>query len=85
MTQQYTPISEAGSGSTPADALPVIDLSLAEGSPDDRRRLHDELRAAATGVGFFQLVGHGVTPEEPPRSRRPCAPSSRSPKPTGSP
>ncbi|RGD58866.1 isopenicillin N synthase family oxygenase [Kitasatospora xanthocidica] len=71
MTQQYTPISETGTGTgspsaeaPSADALPVIDLSLADGSPEDRRRLHDELRAAATGVGFFQLVGHGVTPEE---------------------
>ncbi|MFI5530670.1 isopenicillin N synthase family dioxygenase [Kitasatospora sp. NPDC051853] len=44
--------------------LPVIDLSLADGSADDRSRLHDALRAAATEVGFFQLVGHGVTPEE---------------------
>ncbi|CAM5615457.1 isopenicillin N synthase family dioxygenase [Kitasatospora aureofaciens] len=70
MTQQYTPISGtgiSGTGSTPEahpEALPVIDLSLADGTPEDRRRLHDELRAAATGVGFFQLVGHGVTQEE---------------------
>ncbi|GAA3029902.1 isopenicillin N synthase family oxygenase [Kitasatospora albolonga] len=44
--------------------LPVIDLSLADGSADDRALLHDALRAAATEVGFFQLIGHGVTPEE---------------------
>ncbi|BFV60079.1 isopenicillin N synthase family oxygenase [Kitasatospora sp. CMC57] len=44
--------------------LPVIDLSLADGSADDRARLHDALRAAATEVGFFQLTGHGVTAGE---------------------
>ncbi|MFJ4191140.1 isopenicillin N synthase family dioxygenase [Kitasatospora sp. NPDC089509] len=73
MTHQYAPVS--GTGSTPEalpgdlpqalpESLPVIDLSLADRSLEDRRRLHDELRAAATGVGFFQLVGHGITPEE---------------------
>ncbi|MER5864911.1 2-oxoglutarate and iron-dependent oxygenase domain-containing protein [Kitasatospora sp. NPDC002040] len=44
--------------------LPVIDLSLADGSAADRTRLHDSLRAAATEVGFFQLTGHGVTAGE---------------------
>ncbi|WP_457032912.1 isopenicillin N synthase family dioxygenase [Kitasatospora sp. P5_F3] len=44
--------------------LPVIDLSLADGSADDRARLHDTLRGAATEVGFFQLTGHGVTAGE---------------------
>lgn len=44
--------------------LPVIDLSLADGSDEDRTRLHDTLREAATGVGFFQLVGHGITEAE---------------------
>lgn len=44
--------------------LPVIDLALADGSPADRARLHGTLRAAATDVGFFQLIGHGVTEGE---------------------
>lgn len=44
--------------------LPVIDLSLADGSDQERARLRETLRAAATGVGFFQLVGHGVTATE---------------------
>jgi isopenicillin N synthase-like dioxygenase len=48
------------SRSAVSDALPVIDLSLADGSAEDRSGLHDALRAAATDVGFFQLVGHGV-------------------------
>jgi isopenicillin N synthase-like dioxygenase len=47
-----------------AGALPVVDLSLADRSPEDRARLHETLREAATGVGFFQLVGHGVTETE---------------------
>ncbi|WP_441246801.1 isopenicillin N synthase family dioxygenase [Kitasatospora sp. McL0602] len=44
--------------------LPVVDLSLAAGSPADRAGLHDALRHAATEVGFFQLTGHGVTQAE---------------------
>ncbi|GAA2236574.1 MULTISPECIES: isopenicillin N synthase family dioxygenase [Kitasatospora] len=45
-------------------ALPVIDLSLADGGAEDRALLHRNLREAATEVGFFQLTGHGVTPAE---------------------
>ncbi|WP_371496013.1 isopenicillin N synthase family oxygenase [Kitasatospora sp. NBC_00374] len=44
--------------------LPVIDLSLADGTEEDRARLHDALRSAATEVGFFQLTGHGITADE---------------------
>ena len=62
MTQQ-APSTPSISGA-PAAGLPVIDLSLADGSAADRARLHDELRAAATEVGFFQLTGHGVTAGE---------------------
>ncbi|WP_344465757.1 isopenicillin N synthase family dioxygenase [Kitasatospora kazusensis] len=50
--------------STPTTGLPVVDLSLADGSAADRARLHDTLRAAATEVGFFQLTGHGITKAE---------------------
>ncbi|WP_371482564.1 isopenicillin N synthase family dioxygenase [Kitasatospora sp. NBC_00315] len=65
MTQQApTPSPGTTPDGPPAAALPVIDLSLAAGSARERARLHDDLRAAATGVGFFQLVGHGVTPAE---------------------
>ncbi|AUG76407.1 oxidoreductase [Kitasatospora sp. MMS16-BH015] len=49
---------------TPADGLPVVDLSLADGTPADRARLHETLRHAATEVGFFQLTGHGVPAAE---------------------
>lgn len=42
--------------------LPVIDLSAADQGPAARARLHRELHAAAHDVGFFQLVGHGITP-----------------------
>ena len=44
--------------------LPVIDLSAADGGPTARARLHAELHSAAHDVGFFQLVGHGITPAE---------------------
>ncbi|MEU1624431.1 2-oxoglutarate and iron-dependent oxygenase domain-containing protein [Streptomyces sp. NPDC020096] len=44
--------------------LPVIDLSAASRGPAERARLHAELHSAAHDVGFFQLVGHGITPAE---------------------
>jgi isopenicillin N synthase-like dioxygenase len=50
---------------SPTDGgLPVVDLSLADRSAEDVERLHGTLRAAATEVGFFQLVGHGITEAE---------------------
>ena len=49
----------------PDPGLPVIDLSLADGlRAKDRARCTSTLRAAATEVGFFQLIGHGVTAAE---------------------
>ncbi|QIJ63296.1 isopenicillin N synthase family oxygenase [Streptomyces sp. JB150] len=44
--------------------LPVIDLSDAHAGPGARAAFRDRLHAAARDVGFFQLVGHGVTEEE---------------------
>ncbi|MFI2642771.1 isopenicillin N synthase family dioxygenase [Streptomyces sp. NPDC018610] len=44
--------------------LPVIDLAAADRGPAERARLHDLLHSAAHDVGFFQLVGHGVTQAE---------------------
>ncbi|MDF3300492.1 isopenicillin N synthase family dioxygenase [Streptomyces tropicalis] len=46
------------------DQLPIIDLSDADRGPEARARLHDRLHGAAHDVGFFQLVGHGVTAAE---------------------
>ncbi|MFD9002773.1 isopenicillin N synthase family dioxygenase [Streptomyces sp. NPDC059582] len=44
--------------------LPIIDLSAAARGPQARALLHARLHSAAHDVGFFQLVGHGVTEEE---------------------
>ncbi|MFF4168735.1 isopenicillin N synthase family dioxygenase [Streptomyces sp. NPDC001744] len=44
--------------------LPVVDLSAADRGPQARRLLHAQLHSAAHDVGFFQLVGHGVTEAE---------------------
>ncbi|MEU7034811.1 2-oxoglutarate and iron-dependent oxygenase domain-containing protein [Streptomyces sp. NPDC046237] len=44
--------------------LPIVDLSAADRGPKDRRLLHAQLHSAAHDVGFFQLVGHGVTDAE---------------------
>ncbi|MEU4033377.1 isopenicillin N synthase family dioxygenase [Streptomyces collinus] len=50
---------------TPSYAqLPIIDLSAADRGPQARALLHAQLHSAAHDVGFFQLVGHGVTPAE---------------------
>ncbi|MEU6809077.1 2-oxoglutarate and iron-dependent oxygenase domain-containing protein [Streptomyces sp. NPDC046831] len=46
------------------DQLPIIDLAAADRGPEARALLHAQLHSAAHDVGFFQLVGHGVTPEE---------------------
>ncbi|MFF8402675.1 isopenicillin N synthase family dioxygenase [Streptomyces sp. NPDC014846] len=46
------------------DQLPIIDLSAADGDPRARALLHAQLHSAAHDVGFFQLVGHGVTRAE---------------------
>lgn len=45
-----------------ASSLPVLDLARWSGSPADRADLADQLDRAASDVGFFQLVGHGVPP-----------------------
>ncbi|MGF1426109.1 isopenicillin N synthase family dioxygenase [Kitasatospora sp. LaBMicrA B282] len=58
MSQQHTPLSPSTS------ALPVIDLAAASGTPEQRAALHAELLRAATEVGFFHLVGHGITEQE---------------------
>ncbi|WP_329559668.1 isopenicillin N synthase family oxygenase [Streptomyces uncialis] len=44
--------------------LPVIDLSAADRGPQARALLHAQLHDAAHRVGFFQLVGHGVSDAE---------------------
>ncbi len=41
--------------------LPIVDMSLLDGDADDQARFRDELRRATHEVGFFYLVGHGVT------------------------
>ncbi|MEU6069131.1 MULTISPECIES: isopenicillin N synthase family dioxygenase [Streptomyces] len=46
------------------DQLPIIDLSAADRGPQARALLHAQLHSAAHDVGFFQLVGHGVTRAE---------------------
>ncbi|MEW1694249.1 2-oxoglutarate and iron-dependent oxygenase domain-containing protein [Streptomyces sp. NPDC091278] len=44
--------------------LPIVDLSAADRGPQARGLLHAQLHSAAHDVGFFQLVGHGVTEAE---------------------
>jgi isopenicillin N synthase-like dioxygenase len=50
--------------------LPVLDLSLLDQGPDEAARFRDELRAATHDVGFFYLIGTGVTPELEERLHR---------------
>ncbi|MFF4254202.1 isopenicillin N synthase family dioxygenase [Streptomyces sp. NPDC001663] len=49
------------------DLLPIIDLSAADRGPQARALLHSQLHSAAHDVGFFQLVGHGVSQAETER------------------
>ncbi|MFH9826882.1 isopenicillin N synthase family dioxygenase [Streptomyces bobili] len=44
--------------------LPIIDLSAVGRGPQARALLHARLHSAAHDVGFFQLVGHGVSEAE---------------------
>jgi len=44
--------------------LPLIDLSLLDGSAEDQQRFRTELRRATHEVGFFYLVGHGVDDDQ---------------------
>ncbi|MFC9845839.1 isopenicillin N synthase family dioxygenase [Streptomyces sp. NPDC060223] len=48
----------------PYHQLPIIDLSAADRGPQARALLHAQLHSAAHDVGFFQLVGHGVSAGE---------------------
>lgn len=44
--------------------LPVLDLSLLNGTPADAERFRAELLKATHEVGFFYLVGHGIPDED---------------------
>jgi isopenicillin N synthase-like dioxygenase len=46
-----------------APALPVLDLSRLDAGGRSRLDFLAELRAVARRIGFFYVVGHGVTPE----------------------
>jgi isopenicillin N synthase-like dioxygenase len=41
-------------------ALPTLDLSLFEGTAQQRYEFLEDLRHAARDVGFFYLTGHGI-------------------------
>ncbi|MCX4749881.1 isopenicillin N synthase family oxygenase [Kitasatospora sp. NBC_01287] len=67
MSQQHiaTPASFSAPAAAPAaPGLPVIDLAAASGTPEQRAAFQAELNRAATEVGFFHLIGHGITERE---------------------
>lgn len=43
--------------------IPVIDLSLIDGTLDERKAIASKIRAAAENTGFFYIENHGI-PEE---------------------
>ena len=45
---------------SPAPAIPLLDISRFRGSPSDREAFLADLRRAAHDVGFFYVTGHGV-------------------------
>ncbi len=48
---------------TDITALPILDLSLLDGTAIQRQGFLDDLRHAARDVGFFDLTGHGIDSE----------------------
>jgi len=48
---------------TASQTLPVIDLSLAD-NPQTRDQFHRNLAHIARNIGFFHLIGHGITEAE---------------------
>jgi len=52
-----------GAPESASQRLPVIDLSLAD-NPATRDEFHRNLAQIARNIGFFHLIGHGITPEE---------------------
>ena len=50
--------------------LPVLDLALLDQGDESAARFREELRTATRDVGFFYLVGTGVTPELEARLHR---------------
>jgi isopenicillin N synthase-like dioxygenase len=45
-----------------AGSIPVIEASRLSGSTAERRACAREIGAACEGIGFFQVVGHGIEP-----------------------
>lgn len=45
------------------DNLPLLDISLYNGAPDERKSFIAELRRVLHDHGFFYLTGHGVDPQ----------------------
>lgn len=45
-----------------ANTLPLLDLSLLNGSDTERQAFLSALRHAARDIGFFYLTGHGIDP-----------------------
>ncbi|WP_022889266.1 isopenicillin N synthase family dioxygenase [Agromyces italicus] len=43
--------------------IPVLDLSLLNGTTEQQAKFRDDLRRATHEVGFFSLIGHGVPTE----------------------
>ncbi len=44
--------------------LPIIDLAALDGAPETRRQMLATLGRAAREVGFFYLIGHGLSEQE---------------------
>ena len=51
------------SGNTVLTQLPIVDFSLLHGSEEDLIAFREQLRQVTHEVGFFYLVGHGISQE----------------------
>lgn len=57
-------VTTDGAAATATRAIPEVDLTRwRTGSDAERRALADEVRSVCHRIGFFHLVGHGISPD----------------------
>lgn len=55
-------VNQSGANAKSANTLPLLDISLLNGSEAERKQFLTTLRHAARDIGFFYLTGHGIDP-----------------------
>lgn len=55
-------VNQSATSTAATNALPLLDISLLNGSETERQEFLTALRHAARDIGFFYLTGHGIDP-----------------------